>query len=294
MIRCSCWPIYRKRSCSNSPPACPRPTWSWAGRPGRASLRGRWARPCMAAATNKGKFLVQLESANAGGRARLVRTGRRAGQPTSPTTRGKSDNLRRYLVELGRRDFAAGESGFAAGLAARPCRATTGWPAMKRAASATRADCVQLWDRSRHGHAWQTLAGRGLSRRFLLPAMPQHRLRSARRVRVGFGRSLTVRSVGCESCHGPSQAHVRKPKVRHHHLPPGTSVMQLPRPREQSHLRLRSLLAADSPWPTQSPGERLTGSERDEPQPDAVHGFPGGLPPDAGPRLNRGRRAVGR
>jgi hypothetical protein len=69
------------------------------------------------------------------------------------------------------------------------------------------------WQHSHHGHAWQTLVGRGShvdpyclqchSTGYGLPGG----FESARR-------SPQLGSVGCESCHGPGLAHRRDPKVR--------------------------------------------------------------------------------
>lgn len=162
----------------------------------------------LASATNKGKFVVRLD-ASAGGRGW-------AGQVVEmtaafPDDAGQQANLRRYLDDLGRRDFAADETGLAPKLPAElpkdyriagnaSCRSCHG------------ADCAG-WDGSKHAHAWATLAGKGSH---VDPYCQQCHT-------TGYGlpggfvsltRGEAVRSVGCESCHGPSAGHARDPKVK--------------------------------------------------------------------------------
>jgi hypothetical protein len=164
----------------------------------------------MAAATNKGKFLIQLETRERGKRAAW--TGQVVELDSHFTDDpGQLANVRRYLDDLGRRDFAANDSGFVPAL-------PSGLPRDYRLAGnqacveCHKADC-QLWDQSKHGHAWQTLTERG----YHVDSYCQQCHTTGYGLPGGFesaGRSLTVRSVGCESCHGPAQAHVRNPKLR--------------------------------------------------------------------------------
>jgi hypothetical protein len=120
-------------------------------------------------------------------------------------------NLKVYLAELEKRNFTAAESGLAA-----PLPPNT--PANYRlAGSAACLSCHKndhtSWAQSKHSHAWQTLEQKGMhvdnycmqchTTGFGLPGGFVSRTASA-----------TLVNVGCESCHGPSQAHVEKPKAR--------------------------------------------------------------------------------
>jgi hypothetical protein len=163
----------------------------------------------LASATNKGKFVIRLGSAPGAARGW---TGQVVEMDASiPDDSEQQANLRRYLDELGRRDFAAAETGLVPKLPAELPRdfRLAGNAACR---SCHPADCTG-WDASKHAHAWQTLTGRGAH---VDPYCQQCHT-------TGFGlpggfvslsRGETVRSVGCESCHGPSAGHVRDPKVR--------------------------------------------------------------------------------
>jgi Cytochrome c554 and c-prime len=160
-----------------------------------------------AAATNKGKFLVRLD----GWRARAL-----AGEVVELTPAYADDpdqqaNVRRYLEELGDRDIPAANSGLAPPLPTRP-------PAGYRVAGSAACqqchdkDCTS-WAGSGHAHAWQTLADRG----YHVDSYCQQCHTTGFGLPGGFEsarRAGELHSVGCESCHGPSQAHVKNPKAR--------------------------------------------------------------------------------
>ncbi len=163
----------------------------------------------VASATNKGKYLVCLEAD--------------AGKKTSWTAKivelngafaddaDQQRNVRAYLNELGQRDIAAAETGFVPTLALRhdeqfkvagtqsclPCH---------------QDDCKQ-WDGSKHGHAWKTLVDKG----YHVDSYCQQCHTTGFGQGGGFAsvrRSPERVSVGCESCHGPSAAHVANTKTR--------------------------------------------------------------------------------
>src|SRR5439155_5484672 len=120
-------------------------------------------------------------------------------------------NVRRYLAELARRDFAADETGFAPKL---PAELPRDYRLAGNAAcrSCHPADCTS-WDGSKHAHAWQTLADRG----YHVDPYCQQCHTTGYGLPGGFAsvsRTESARSVGCESCHGPSAGHVRDAKVR--------------------------------------------------------------------------------
>ena len=162
----------------------------------------------LAAATNKGKFLVQLER-SAGATAwagRVVEMGQSLAD--SPE---QAVNLKAYLAELEQRNFTAAQSGLAASL---PLNLPAGY---RIAGSAACLSCHKddhtSWAQSKHSHAWQTLEQKGMhvdnycmqchTTGFGLPGGFESRTAS-----------IDLVNVGCESCHGPSQAHADKPKIR--------------------------------------------------------------------------------
>lgn len=162
----------------------------------------------LAAATNKGKFLVELKipPARDPWSGRVVELNARW-----PDDSRQLDNLHQFLGELRRRDFRASETGFAPPL-------PPGAPVNYRVAgSASCAKCHAAedaaWHASHHANAWDTLKPRGFD---VDPAcLVCHT--------TGYGQpggfdsvsrsAPALAGVGCESCHGPSQAHVLDPKV---------------------------------------------------------------------------------
>ncbi|MEO6437368.1 MAG: multiheme c-type cytochrome, partial [Tepidisphaeraceae bacterium] len=166
----------------------------------------------LAAATNKGKFLVQLERPAGADKS----TGNWSGKIVE-MGQGIADhapqvaNLKTYLAELEKRNFTAAESGLALQL-------PPNLPADYRIAGS--ASCLSChkddhaqWAQSKHGHAWQTLEQKQMHVDSY--CMQCHT--------TGFGlpggfdsrtASPLLVNVGCESCHGPSQAHVERPRTR--------------------------------------------------------------------------------
>ncbi len=161
----------------------------------------------VAAATNKGKFLVQLDfardSKGAAPAGRIVEvTGDYADDPA------QSANLERYLDQLEREDFTPDETGLVQALPGDT-------PAEYRiAGSASCLECHpkddELWKPSRHAHAWSDLKQTGRH----VDSYCQQCHTTGYGLPGGFvsaGRSGDRVDVGCESCHGPSQAHVENP-----------------------------------------------------------------------------------
>ena len=116
-----------------------------------------------------------------------------------------------YLKELGRRDFAAAETGLAPEWPA-------GLPSGYRIAGTER--CVRChktdgatWTKSPHAHAWETLMPKGSQ----VDAACQQCHTTGFGLPGGFesvSRSPKAIGVGCESCHGPSQEHAADPRMR--------------------------------------------------------------------------------
>jgi hypothetical protein len=121
------------------------------------------------------------------------------------------DNLVEYHRELARRDFAAQETRFVLELPPAVGRETQ--VAGTHTCRACHIQDCAAWDNSPHARAWQTLVDRGV----------QYDVACQRCHTTGFGwaggfvsadRSHATLNVGCESCHGPSFAHVLDPMTR--------------------------------------------------------------------------------
>jgi Cytochrome c554 and c-prime len=181
------------------------------GGPTGQSIAPRSVGPVLlASATNKGKFLIDLEAAPAGGKIRWTGQVVEMG-PAIPDDPDQRENLTRYLAELERQDFAASDAGLA-------LARSSGLPADYRLAGTEQcASCHKeddkSWKNSGHAHAWQTLVAHGSQ---VDPYCQQCHT-------TGFGmpggfvsarRSPSLAGVGCESCHGPSLLHSRNPQVR--------------------------------------------------------------------------------
>jgi hypothetical protein len=163
----------------------------------------------LAAATNKGKFVVELALTASQPRhswtGQVVEMG-----PTLAHSPAQETNLRRYLAELDRRQFSAQESGLAP--------STTSMPADFRLAGnqaciACHSQDCSHWDGTKHAHAWQTLLDKG----FHVDSYCQQCHTTGFGMPGGFqsiARSTRLMGVGCESCHGPSAAHASNPRLR--------------------------------------------------------------------------------
>lgn len=164
----------------------------------------------VASATNKGKFLVSLPLAadrrqQAPPAAVVELSDRFADDPA------QFDVVRSFRKELGRRDFNAAETGLTSQFTRQ---ATTGFQiAGSDACRACHADEYSIWNDSQHARAWQTLLVDDVH------VDPACQLCHT----TGYGQPGGFQSlaksdnrvaVGCESCHGPSQAHVERPRQR--------------------------------------------------------------------------------
>ena len=174
------------------------------GPTGQAMAPRRVGPTLLAAATNKGKFLIQLQSPDWSGT--VVELDKSyADEPQQLA------NVQAYLAALEKRDFTAADSGYAPPL-------PPGAPADYRIAGT--ASCLachktdhDTWVHTKHAAAWQTL----VEKKFDVDpyCMQCHT--------TGFGmpggfesrtKSVDLVGVGCENCHGPSQAHVASPRTR--------------------------------------------------------------------------------
>jgi hypothetical protein len=181
------------------------------GGPTGQSLAPRKVGPTLlASATNKGKFLIQLQAApvgqTSGWTGQVVELG-----PQFADDADQQANVQKYLDGLEAKDFPAQDTGFAPALPAH-------LPASYRLAGSSscqqchQGDC-KAWQDSHHANAWQTLVGRG----YHVDSYCQQCHTTGFGMPNGFhsrAGSPHALGVGCESCHGPSAAHVRDPKVK--------------------------------------------------------------------------------
>ena len=161
-------------------------------------------------ATRQGKFLARLDAASQGASPRW------RGKIVELTDRLADDaqqvaNVARFRAELGKRDFAPAETSFASLL---PPELPEGFAVAGNASCAKchEKDCV-AWRDSRHARAWESLQKQGAH----VDPDCQRCHTTGYGLPQGFlavGKSPNRTQVGCESCHGPSQGHVRNPKMR--------------------------------------------------------------------------------
>jgi Cytochrome c554 and c-prime len=161
----------------------------------------------LGSATNKGKFLIRLN---------VLPEQRWTGEVIELTPSFADDseqqaNVRRYLDDLSVKDFTAADTGVTPPLPGK-------LPADYRIAGSSSCqrchgqDCSS-WAGSKHAHAWQTLTERG----YHVDSYCQHCHTTGFGLPGGFESATKagqLHSVGCESCHGPSHAHAKNPKVR--------------------------------------------------------------------------------
>lgn len=163
----------------------------------------------LAAATNKGKFLVHLQAPLEDDRTRWT------GQvievnDTFADDPAQKRNLQQFYSELEKQDFTAAQTEFTPPLPVNP--------PLGYQISGTES-CLKCheqdgkhWDDSSHAHAWKSLT----ASRAHFDADCQRCHTTGFGLPGGFasvGRSPSRVNVGCESCHGPSAAHIQNPKI---------------------------------------------------------------------------------
>jgi hypothetical protein len=180
------------------------------GPTGQSLPPGREGSVLVASATNKGKFLISFplspDKSEAFSGAKVIELSARIDDDPA-----QAKNLTEFRKLLAKRDFEAGETGLAG-------RFSDNFPsdykvAGSNACGACHAAEFSTWSASAHAGAWQTLVTDGVevdpfcqmchTTGYGLPDGFQSLAASQARV-----------AVGCESCHGPSLAHVTRPTVR--------------------------------------------------------------------------------
>jgi hypothetical protein len=159
----------------------------------------------LASATNKGKFLIRFrwkpEASDWEGDV-IELTDRFADEPA------QAENVRAFRQRLESRDLPAAETGFVAAWTAE--RHDPLFAGSHSCQSCHAAEFAS-WQASPHAHAWDTLADQGAH----VDAYCQQCHTTGFGLAGGFvsaKRSLERVDVGCESCHGPLQAHVQQPE----------------------------------------------------------------------------------
>ncbi len=162
-------------------------------------------------ATNKGKFLSHIELKPSTKKWEVNSIG--SAEVTSSIERdpSQSANVERYLATLAEKDFASNETGL---ITMHTRQSTSNY---QIAGSTTCVECHksddQIWHSSKHANAWKTLVDKNWH---VDPACQQCHT-TGYGMQGGFAKVSTTQAmgnVGCESCHGPSQAHVSDPKIR--------------------------------------------------------------------------------
>jgi len=166
----------------------------------------------LASATNKGKFLVHMEALRPASRGDATWSGRVIEMSSEiPDRPAQMHNLSEFRAVLAERDLPADQTGLAPPLPVhRPAGyQVAGTESCRKCHS---GDC-QTWTESGHARAWRVLQAKGdhvdascqscHTTGFGLPGGFQSARRTQERT-----------AVGCESCHGPSLAHARRPGVK--------------------------------------------------------------------------------
>lgn len=162
-------------------------------------------------ATNKGKFLARLHLRHDDDRqpvaddVRLVEVASSFAEDDA-----QLKNLSDYYRRLAERDFPADQTGLVSSFAAH--RADYAIAGSDSCASCHPQDNA-IWHASRHSHAWDVLVEQGAH----FDPFCQQCHTTGYGLPGGFTRvveSLSLTDVGCENCHGPSQAHVSDPRTK--------------------------------------------------------------------------------
>ncbi|GAA4436077.1 multiheme c-type cytochrome [Bremerella cremea] len=179
------------------------------GPTGQAIVPRKVGATWIGAATNKGKFLVQLDFP-ANGDASVVGKAveMAADLPEDPE---QIANLEAFYQRLAQRDFSASETSFSDQTLFQS--SPSGTIAGHTTCQSCHEEDYQLWSQSAHAHAWKTLVDQKSD---VDPYCQQCHV-TGYGVEGGFvsrKQSSDRVDVSCESCHGPSDAHRNDPSIR--------------------------------------------------------------------------------
>ncbi len=168
-------------------------------------------RTLLAGAGVKGKFLPVARFEPSGGRWKFAGGRVEEMAETIADDPRMVDLLRRYQEELARRQIPPEASGEVAALL------STLPPGYRYAGSASCTACHEAdggtWEHSKHAHGLDTLRGKRFDADPFCLRCHTTGYGGPGGYRVAAATPL-LGGIGCESCHGPSQAHVEKPEVR--------------------------------------------------------------------------------
>lgn len=158
----------------------------------------------------QGKFIARLDAPAPGSAARwageIVELGEKIDDDPLQLA-----NLKKFRAELGKRDFQPADTSFVQSSATEPPAGF--FVAGSEKCRECHAEDCHTCDKAKHAQAWKSLQQKGAH------VDPE----CQRCHTTGYGqaggfvsvlRSPKLVQVGCESCHGPSKAHVRDPKIR--------------------------------------------------------------------------------
>lgn len=163
----------------------------------------------IASATNKGKFLAKLELKKAEAGFKQTSASIVEIKSTLGESAAQIRNLSAYYVDLKAKDYAASEAGYVDPTISQGDHNIAG---SKSCSKCHQADDL-VWIHSKHSHAWEPLVARGAN----FDPFCQQCHTTGYGLPSGFENvkhSTSLVGVGCENCHGPSQAHVDNPKKK--------------------------------------------------------------------------------
>lgn len=163
----------------------------------------------VASSTNKGKFVakISLQKMDKGFRE----LGTSIVEVSSKLNEAKPqvDNLSAYYAKLAGKDFRSDEAGLVEFVSVRDQYTIAG----SQSCIKCHQTDSQVWHNSKHSHAWNVLEMKGAS----FDPHCQQCHSTGYGLAGGFVNVASSRElihVGCESCHGPSAAHVENPKKK--------------------------------------------------------------------------------
>ncbi len=190
--------------------ALPEVDYIIGGPTGQAMSPAKVGAATVMSATNKGKFLAQinLNRADKG----LEKVSAMIAEVSSTLVENPKQlaNLKAYYTRLSEHDYSAAEAGLVTPMSEPE-------PGYAIAGTAACTKCHQpddeIWHASKHSHAWEVLVNK--SAQFDPSCQQCHT--TGYGLPAGFesvAKSTALVHVGCENCHGPSQAHVENPRKR--------------------------------------------------------------------------------